>query len=109
VPLAQVTDAMTARNNRLFPLTWVVRTSMDPHAISGAAARELRAATGGLPVSRVRIMEEILAAPARRAAFTTTLLTAFAAIALLLAVALAAAIVPAHRATLVNPLDAVRG
>ena len=46
----------------------------------------MRDAAGGLPVVRARTMEEILAAPARRAAFTTTLLTAFAGIAVLLAV-----------------------
>jgi predicted permease len=85
LPLAQVTDAMTARNNRLFPLTWVIRTEVDPRTVAALARREIRAATGGLPVSRVRTMEEIVAAPARRAAFTTSLLSAFAGTALLLA------------------------
>ena len=35
VPLAQVSDAMTARNNRLFPLTWVVRTEIEPRLHEG--------------------------------------------------------------------------
>ena len=39
VPLAQVTDAMTARNNRLFPLTWVIRTDVDPRSLAGLAGR----------------------------------------------------------------------
>ncbi len=86
VPLAQVSDAMTARNNRLFPLTWVLRTEIDPRALGAVALREVRAATGGLPVARMRTMEEILAGPAKRAGFTMALLTGFAGIALLLAV-----------------------
>jgi putative ABC transport system permease protein len=86
VPLGQVTDAMTARNNRLFPLTWVVRTEIEPRLMKGAIERELRAATGGLAVARTRTMEEVLAGPARRAAFHMTLLSVFAAVALLLAI-----------------------
>ena len=34
VPMAQVSDAMTARNNRLFPLTWVVRATRSSRASS---------------------------------------------------------------------------
>jgi putative ABC transport system permease protein len=86
VPLGQVTDAMTARNNRLFPLTWVVRTEIEPRLMTAPIERELRAATGGLPVARTRTMEEVLAGPARRAAFHVTLLSVFAAVALLLAI-----------------------
>jgi putative ABC transport system permease protein len=86
VPLAQTSDAMTARNNRLFPLTWVVRTEIEPRFLKGAIERELRAATGGLPVARTRTMEEVFAGPARRAAFHVTLMSVFAAVALLLAV-----------------------
>jgi putative ABC transport system permease protein len=86
VPLAQVSDAMTARNNRLFPLTWVLRTEIDPRLMTTPIERELRAATGGLPVARTRTMEEVLAGPAHRAAFNVTLMSVFAAVALLLAV-----------------------
>ncbi len=86
VPMAQVSDAMTARNNRLFPLTWVVRTAIEPRLMTASLERDLRDATGGLPVTRTRTMEEILAGPAERAAFHVALMTAFAAVALLLAV-----------------------
>ena len=41
VPLAQVSDAMTARNNRLFPLTWVVRTEIEPRFMKEPIEREL--------------------------------------------------------------------
>jgi putative ABC transport system permease protein len=85
VPLAQVSDAMTARNNRLFPLTWAVRTSGNPMAFAGVVARELRGATG-LSIARVRSMEEIVAASTARAQFNMALLTTFAGVALLLAI-----------------------
>jgi putative ABC transport system permease protein len=86
VPLAQVSDAMTARNNRLFPLTWAVRTEIEPRLMKGPIEFELRAATGGLPIARARTMEEALAGPSRRAAFHVTLMSVFAAVALLLAI-----------------------
>jgi predicted permease len=85
VPLAQVSDAMTLRNNKLFPLTWAVRTGIEPRQLRVPIERELRDATGGLPVARTRTMEEILSGPSRRAAFHVTLMTAFAAVALILA------------------------
>jgi predicted permease len=86
VPLAQVSDAMTARNNRLFPLTWSVRTEIEPRLLRGPIEQEIRAATGGLAVARTRTMAEVLAGPARRAQFHVTLMSVFAAVALLLAV-----------------------
>ena len=86
VPLAQASDAMTVRNNRLFPLTWAVRTEIEPRLLQGPIERELRDATGGLPIARTRTMEEILSGPARRAGFQVALMTTFAAVALVLAV-----------------------
>jgi predicted lysophospholipase L1 biosynthesis ABC-type transport system permease subunit len=86
VPLDQVSDAMTARNNRVFPLTWLFRTRGEPSKVAGLVSRELREASGGLPVARVRTLDEVIDAATARTTFATTLLTAFAAIALLLAV-----------------------
>jgi putative ABC transport system permease protein len=86
VPLAQVSDRMTARINRLFPLTFVVRTSGNPLDAAPPVTAELRSTSGGLPVARVRTMEQVVAASTRRAAFSMTLLTVFAAAALVLAV-----------------------
>jgi putative ABC transport system permease protein len=85
IPAAQMSDAMTAWSNRQFPLTWVVRTSVDPRLVSPAIADELRAAAGGLPVSHVRTMSEVLAATTARTNFTMMLFSVFAAIALILA------------------------
>ena len=86
VPLAQVSDRMTARVNTLFPVTWIVRTSGSPMGSASSIEAELRSASGGLPVAAVRTMEQIVAASTTRAAFSMTLLTVFAAVALLLAV-----------------------
>ncbi len=85
VPAAQVTDAMNVQNHRARPLTWTIRTIGDPWRLSLVIQRELREASGGLPIGRVRSMEEIVADSTARARFTLTLLTAFAAIALVLA------------------------
>jgi len=85
VPVAQVTDRMNARNNRLLPLTWVVRASGVPGLPSAAIQRELKDASGGLPLARIRTMHEVVAASSARTEFYMMLLTLFAAIALLLA------------------------
>ena len=47
---------------------------------------ELRSITGGLPIARIRTMDEVVAASTSRAAFSMTLLMAFAFVALVLAV-----------------------
>ena len=85
VPLAQVSDVMNARNTRLRATTWVARTTADPRRVSGSIARELQNTAGGLPVARIRTMEEIVATTTRRAEFNMRLLTIFASIALVLA------------------------
>jgi predicted permease len=86
VPLAQVSDRMTARANTLFPLTWIVRTSGSPLALAASIASELRATSGGLPVARTRTLEQIVAASTSPARFSMTLLMVFATIALALAI-----------------------
>src|SRR5207253_1297278 len=39
---------------------WVIRTRVPPMSLSSAIQNELREASGGLPVARIRTMEEIL-------------------------------------------------
>lgn len=85
LPQAQVTDGMTAIDIRILPITWAIRTKVEPHSLSAAIMEELRAASGGLPVSRVRSMEQVVGGSTARSDFNTVLLAAFAAIALLLA------------------------
>jgi putative ABC transport system permease protein len=86
VPTAQTSDRTTARNNRFFPLLWVVRTAADGAGVRAAVEQELRAATGGLAIARVRRIEDILRAATAQLEFTAVLLSVFAAAALALAV-----------------------
>jgi putative ABC transport system permease protein len=85
VPAAQVKDAMNVRNNRLFPITWVVRTDNANPAIGAAIQQELQAISGGRALGRILTMHQVIAASSARVEFTMTVLTVFACIALLLA------------------------
>jgi predicted permease len=86
VPLAQVSDRLTARVNGLSPLTWIVRTSGIPAMSTAAIEAELRSTSGGLPIARTRTMDAVVAGSMSRAAFSMTLLMVFASVALLLAI-----------------------
>ena len=86
VPMAQVTDGITALANRASRLVWIVRTRVAPNPLRSAISKELEQASGGLPVSHVRSMDEIVYESTARADFNLTLLSCFGAAALLLAV-----------------------
>ncbi len=64
---------------------WLIRTRVAPHSLSSAIENELRQASGGLPVARVRTMDEILSQAAAREKFSMLVLTVFGVAALLLA------------------------
>jgi putative ABC transport system permease protein len=85
VPLAQVNDGVIALNNRIGPMMWVARTKMQPFSLSQEIQRALRDASGGLPVGDIRSMEQVMGESLAQNDFNTTLLTVFAAVALLLA------------------------
>jgi predicted permease len=85
IPQSQTPQGITDLANSIIPLTWEVRTAGDPMAMRVAIEREFRAVDGLLPISRVRTMEQVMAASIGRQNFNMTLLTVFAAIALLLA------------------------
>ncbi len=85
VPTAQVTDGMTALNAGIGPVAWIVRTHGDPHQYISAITEQLRQASGGFPVARVRPMEEVVASSTAREDFNMLLLTIFGASALILA------------------------
>jgi putative ABC transport system permease protein len=85
VPLAQVTDGVTALNNKIIPLTLLVRTKIQPFSLSDDIQREIRAASGGLPVAHIRSMEQVRGESTSRSDFNMTLLAIFAGIGLLLA------------------------
>jgi putative ABC transport system permease protein len=90
VPAAQVSDGRNAFANRTAPLTWVIRTVGDPHALRQQIELRLGAASEykssrGLALGRVLTMEAVVADSTSRARFSMMLLATFAAIALILA------------------------
>jgi putative ABC transport system permease protein len=85
VPQAQVTDGVTALNARIGPVVWLVRTHTDPHQLISAVTEQLRQASGGFPVARVRPMDEVVIHSTARQSFNMLLLSIFGVAALLLA------------------------
>lgn len=83
VPASQIMDGLTARNRRVQPITWVIRTTDDQ--VSAPIENELRGASGGLPLGKFRTMHQIVAASSAREQFYVLLLTFFGVTALLLA------------------------
>jgi putative ABC transport system permease protein len=85
VPVSQLNDGVTALNNKIVPLTLLVRTKIAPFSLSEDIQRELRAASGGLPVAHIRSMEQVRGQSTSRSDFNMTLLAIFAGVGLLLA------------------------
>lgn len=85
VPLAQVTDGLTALATRAASLNWIVRTRVEPHSMASPVEKELRQVTGGLPVAGIRTMDQIVRQSTARENFNMVLLTVFGCSALLLA------------------------
>jgi putative ABC transport system permease protein len=85
IPVAQVPDGVTALNARITPIKWVIRTKVAPFSLSTDIQRELREASGGLPVAHIRSMDQVEGESTATSDFNMTLLTIFAGVALLLA------------------------
>jgi predicted permease len=85
IPASQVTDGITQLANKILPLSWVVRTSQEPTALTTAVQHEFLAVDAQLPVSKFRTMERVISESTARQNFNMLLLTIFAATALLLA------------------------
>ncbi|HEV2484197.1 MAG TPA: ABC transporter permease [Terracidiphilus sp.] len=85
VPQTQVTDGMTALNARILPMRWAIRTRGDPRQAIAAVTEQLRIASGGFAVTRVRTMDEMVSTSTARQSFNMMLLTIFGGIALVLA------------------------
>jgi len=79
---AQASDAGTAAAE---PIRWVVRTKVEPLSLSVDIQRELRIASGGLPVAHIRSMDQVRVESTARNRFNMMLLTIFAGLAMLLA------------------------
>jgi putative ABC transport system permease protein len=85
IPVSQVPNGVTALNARIGPILWIIRTQADPHSLSSAVQKQLRQASGGLPVAHVRSMDEVVVHSTAREDFNMLLLTIFGCSALLLA------------------------
>ena len=85
LPMAQMTDDLSMVTNRLEPIFWAIRTRTEDSSLSADIQRELRAASGGLPVAHVREMTQVVAESTARNRFNMVLLSIFAAVALVLA------------------------
>jgi putative ABC transport system permease protein len=83
VPMAQEPDGVTALNVRLLPIVWLIRTATPPLAAAPSIEKALQHASG-LPVTRIRSMDQIVAESTARSRFDMWLMTVFAGCALLL-------------------------
>jgi putative ABC transport system permease protein len=84
IPQAQVPDAANALNMGLAPTSWVVRLKEGGGTLAVTVQEELRKVTG-LPVSDVRMMDEVVSRSTSRQRFNMWLMTVFGCAALLLA------------------------
>jgi predicted permease len=85
VPQSQMTEGLTALANSVIPLSWCVRTTSDPSSLRVAIERELHGVDGQMPISRERLMTDVLSAAVARQSFNMVLLSIFAGVALMLA------------------------
>jgi len=84
-PVAQLVDAVNAMNNWGGAMIWAVRTKSESYSLSADIQRELRIASGGLPVAHIRSMDQVLGQSMARSRFNVVLLSIFAGLAVLLA------------------------
>jgi putative ABC transport system permease protein len=82
---AHNTDGENALVSQIAPWAWVIRTRVPPMSLSSAIQAQLRDATGGLPVSNIRTMEETISRSTATQNFNMLVLTIFGCSALLLA------------------------
>jgi putative ABC transport system permease protein len=85
IPWAQLPDAHSANLLNITAIAWVVRTRGEPFTLADAIQKQLRDASGGLPVARLRAMDDVVTQSTARSDFNMLLLTIFAASALILA------------------------
>jgi ABC-type antimicrobial peptide transport system permease subunit len=78
-------DAHSSNLLDITPIAWIVKTRGEPMGVNADIQRELRAATGGMPVARARSMDDVVRRSTARSDFNMILLTTFAVSALALA------------------------
>ena len=85
VPAAQLPDGVKALSLPLLPVAWMIRTHGSPVTLRNAIQNELRLAGGGLPVARIRGLDEVAAESTARTRMNALLMMFFGCAALLLA------------------------
>ena len=85
IPLAQVKDSFMELNNKIIPVTWVVKTAVSPLTLSTAVRKQVLAADSQLAIAHERSLDQVVSEATARQNFSMTLLSVFAGIALLLA------------------------
>jgi ABC-type antimicrobial peptide transport system permease subunit len=85
IPLAQVKDSFMELNNKIIPVTWVVKTAVSPLTLSTAVRKQVLVADGQLAIAHERSLDQVVSEATARQNFSMTLLSVFAGIALLLA------------------------
>jgi putative ABC transport system permease protein len=85
VPLAQVTDGLTALASRASRLVWMARTQGNPNQLSSPIQNRLQQASGGLPLASIRSMDEVVSQSTASQDFNALLMSIFGCTALLLA------------------------
>ena len=85
IPMAQADGALLQRQQMIAPLRWLLRTSIDPRLVGGAAFTALEHAAPGIAVTQPTVMSELLGAQVARARFVLQLLGTFAGVSVLMA------------------------
>jgi predicted permease len=85
IPLSQLRDSFTMLNNKIIPMTWIVKTAVNPLTLAPQIQKQVQAADGQLAVAHVRTVDEVVSEATARQDFNMTLLTVFSGVALLLA------------------------
>jgi putative ABC transport system permease protein len=85
IPDTQVPDGMTRFINRLLPVSFMVRTSIDPLTLAAAVKQEVLDVNREQPIFNVRSLEQMMVDSISRQRFQMILVGVFAAVALILA------------------------
>jgi predicted permease len=84
IPIAQVPGSTAAATLELLPVAWFVRAPVGPRALSSSIQASLQQASGGLPITRLRSIDEVESQSTVRENFNMLLMSLFGGAALLL-------------------------